>query len=215
MRIAYLDMTNLDLDHKCPSGFDVITDPTRACIRTITTSGCTSVDYPTRGIEYTKVCGRVRGYGQATTDAFLSYHVNNGLTLNDQYVDGVSITQGNPREHIWTFAAGISQTLDNSISTCPCIASSLTFAGTVPPFIGTDYFCESGGGTVTDGVTVDDPLWDGQGCPSDNTCCSLRNPPLFCQQVAASSEDVELRVCTDEGIGNENVLLELVEIFVQ
>ena len=83
-------------------------------------------------MKYTKVCGRVRGYQDSTTDAFEPYHSDNSLSLNDGYVDGVSITQGQPRKHIWTFAAGIHDTRTDGFG-CPC--TSGTFTGTVPQFI--------------------------------------------------------------------------------
>ena len=209
MRIAYLDMTNPN--HKCPSGFDITTSPKRACIRT-TVPDCTSVQCSTKGMKYTKVCGRVRGYQDSTTDAFEPYHRDNSLSLNDGYVDGVSITQGQPRKHIWTFAAGLHDTRTDGFG-CPC--TSGTFTGTVPPFIETNYFCESGIDTTSNGIFADDPLWDGQDCPTDNECCTDNNPPWFCREVDASTSDIELRVCTDTERNNEDIQLELVEIYIQ
>ena len=211
MRIAYLDMINLD--HKCPSGFDVTTSPKRACIRT-TVPGCTSVQYSTQGIEYTRVCGRVRAFQVSSTDAFLPYDMNTGLNIDDTYVDGVSITQGTPMTHIWTFAAG-SHDNSNLPHVCPC-ASPGTFSGTVPPFIENDYFCESAAQSLSSNTFFpDDPLWDGQDCPSTNECCTDRNPPWFCREVDASTDAIELRVCTDQGRPDEDLQLELVEIYVQ
>ena len=40
-------------------------------------------------------------------DAFYNRHNN----INSYYVDGISITHGNPRQHVWTYAAGIQETL--------------------------------------------------------------------------------------------------------
>ena len=138
MRVAYMDMTNLD--HKCPSGFDVITSPKRLCRRKVT-PGCTSITYGVHNIEYTKVCGRVRGYQDTSTDAFQPYHLTS-TTLNGIYVDGVSITHGNPRQHIWTFAAGYREN-EYAPSSCPCARNDHEFTGQVPPFIMNNYFCES------------------------------------------------------------------------
>ena len=223
MRIAYLDMTNLD--RKCPSGFDVVTSPKKACIRTNVpaSGGCTSVEYPTHGFEYTKVCGRVRGYQDSSPDGFYPYHDDNGLTLEDGYVDGVSITQGSsPRRHIWTFTAGLDEDEStNGQFSCPCAATDGSFDGTVPPFINQDYFCESASdgisqfGSIQFVVFPDDPLWDGQDCPSGNTCCTDRNPPWFCREVDPSTDNIELRVCTNEDRANEDLQLEVVEIYVQ
>ena len=55
--------------------------------------------------------------------------------LDDIYVDGVSLTHGGLREHIWTFAAGLRESMAvNAESTCPCTGNT----GTTPPprFIG-------------------------------------------------------------------------------
>ena len=49
---------------------------------------------------YQRVCGRARGYQKGTPDGFRSGSVN------DIYVDGLSITHGSPRQHIWTYVAG-------------------------------------------------------------------------------------------------------------
>ena len=208
MRIGYLDMT--ELDHTCPSGFDVITSPITACMR-MTAPGCTSVMYSSHGIEYTKVCGRVRAYKSGTTDSFTT---NNLLDIDDNYIDGVSITHGSdPRRHIWSFAAGFSED-GGGTSVCPC--TSGTFTGTVPNFVGNNnYFCESTSSAGTNEIIVDDPLWDGRGCPIGNTCCSLNKPPLFCTQVDASSDNVELRVCSSAGSSDEDILLEMVYLFVK
>ena len=78
-----------------------------------------------------------------------------------------------------------------------------------------NYFCESGIDTISNGIFTDDPLWDGQDCPTDNTCCTDNNPPWVCREVDASTSDIELRVCRDSGRDNEDIQLELVEIYIQ
>ena len=61
------------------------------------------------------------------------------------YADGISITHGLPRQHIWSFAAGRDEiTAVELDSTCPC---SLNGTNTVPTFIGNNYFCDTG--TIT------------------------------------------------------------------
>lgn len=202
-----MDMINPD--HKCPSGFDVTTSPRRVCRRKVT-PGCTSVTYSTHNIEYTRVCGRVRGYQQSFTDAFDPYFKTH-TSLEHVYVDGVSITHGHPKRHIWTFASGIAEDRNDRYS-CPCARSGYT--GSVPSYVSNDYFCESGTYTQRTGV-FSDPLWDGMGCPSTNLCCTAKNPPYFCKQVPATTNPIELRVCSDSPSSDEDILLELVEIFVQ
>ena len=91
---------------------------------------------------YSRVCGRILGYQFAYTRAF--YDSGLVTTIESQYVDGVSLTHGAPgaRQHIWTFAAGLTED-DSGYTTllCPC---STTGTVSVPPFVGNDYFCESG-----------------------------------------------------------------------
>ena len=187
MRVANLDMT--DPSQGCPRGFNLTTSPKRGCFRT-TTPGCTSVTFDTHNVTYSKVCGRVIGYNYHLLDAFWAYYYNRSVTLDGQYVDGVSITHGgSPRQHIWTFAA-TSDSDAFSQHTCPCTKNSVTFSGAVPPFINNEYFCEVG--------TTTEPMWDGGDCPSTSTCCSFNKPPWFCKQLSQSTtDDIEVRVCTD------------------
>ena len=81
----------------------------RACSRPATSrASCPGTFYPTVR-QYSKVCGRVTGYHVATPGAFHIVHLMINTppsSLDDIYVDGVSVTHGSPRTHIWTFAAG-------------------------------------------------------------------------------------------------------------
>ena len=85
------------------------------------------------------------------------------------------------------------------------------------PFIGNDYFCDTG--SETDGGTDfygDDPLWDGQGCGPNNECCTFNNPPWFCKQLPqTTSDDLELRICANQPTNNEDVPIEYIELYVQ
>ncbi len=105
MRVANLDMT--DPNQNCPEGLRLVTrtePPLRTCGR-VEEPGCTSTTYSTYGMEYLKVCGRIIAYQSRTPDAFNPYFDNRFLSIDDVYVDGVSLTHGqSPRQHIWTFA---------------------------------------------------------------------------------------------------------------
>ena len=52
---------------------------------------------------YSHVCGYARGYQYHTMDAFWRSPIR---TINDSYIDGLSITHGNPRKPLWTLAVG-------------------------------------------------------------------------------------------------------------
>ena len=177
--------------------------------------GCNGTMFPTL-VEYSRVCGRVRGYQYNAPYAFYVYNfITTGLTIDDTYVDGVSITYGSaPRKHIWTYAAA---PLDHSYKgynnyDCPCKQTNTIIA---PPFIGTDYYCESG---TTNGYNnifyLNDPLWDGQQCGGESLCCTHPNMPWFIKTLSeTTSENIELRVCIFHYLAD--IPLDLIEILVQ
>ena len=216
-RVANLDMT--DPSQQCPDGFRLVnrtTAPLRTCGRP-GPPGCVSTTFPVHGIEYSHVCGRVIGYQFNSINAFWSSYKNNQLSIDDFYVDGVSLTHGqSPRQHIWTFAAAADETRAQEF-VCPCTRPDLNYTGVVPPFIGQDYFCETGSRDRFQKLSyADDPLWDGQGCGGTSTCCSFNNPPWFCKQLPQpTTDDIELRLCADQGISDEDTPLEIVEIYVK
>ena len=219
MRVANLDMT--DPNQNCPETFRLVTrttPPLRTCGQVEGPAGCTSTTYSTYGVEYSKVCGRIIAYQNSTPDAFTPYIYNRTLSIDDVYVDGVSLTHGqSPRQHIWTFVNAIDETAFDRRA-CPCTRPSRFYTGVVPPFIGQDYFCETGS-RQTFKFSIfypDDPVWDGQGCGGTSTCCEFNHPPWFCKQLPQpTTDDIELRICSDEGISNEDTPIELVEIYVR
>ncbi|XP_064406260.1 uncharacterized protein LOC135351229 [Halichondria panicea] len=219
MRVANLDMT--DPNQTCPGGFRLMsrtTPPLRTCGRP-GPAGCVSTTYPTYGVEYSRVCGRVIGYQDGSPGAFAPYYSNRKLSVDDVYLNGVSLTHGrSPRQHLWTFVNAADETRTRSSrNACPCTRPGLNY-NNVPPFIGQDYFCETGS-RQTHSINKfypDDPVWDGQGCGGNSTCCEFNNPPWFCKQLPQpTTDDIELRLCGDENTNNEDTPLEIVEIFVQ
>ena len=223
-RVAYLDMT--DPNQQCPSNWqEISTSGVRSCARTNSAgASCDSAFYPnTGGNSYSQVCGRVIGYQYCTTDAF--GHIIGNLPnddINTFYVDGVSITRGNPRQHVWSFAAGFLEG-DTSTSGCPCIDSPNSANTRVPSFVGNDYFCDTGTtgvGLSCRGISTDlliaHPLWDGGGCGPTGACCENNNPPWFCKTLPQpTTDDIEVRICADQDLFDEEVTVELIEIFVR
>ncbi|CAI8058151.1 hypothetical protein GBAR_LOCUS31613, partial [Geodia barretti] len=177
-RVVYLNMT--DTNTNCPSGWNLTSHSKRTCGNVNTSDlSCDSVLFSVSGGDYTSVCGSIRAYQFDQTDAFEAYHRGAITTIEGAYVSGVSLTHGSPRQHIWTFAAGLSEATPSRNDACPCDASINI---TIPPFVGGDYFCESGvnsGYTYSQTFYGDDPLWDGEGCGSSSSCCSFNNPPYF------------------------------------
>ena len=210
MRVTYLNMT--EPGASCPTSLRQINTPVKLCGRH-TAPGCSGVTYPVDGIRYSKVCGQARGYQYHTTDAFQP----STNDINSHYVDGVSITYGKPRQHIWTFgAAGSGDGRSNAPYTCPCAK----FPGANPPnFVGLDYFCESRSRSQNSRslkTALTNPLWDGKGCGQDVNCCAQPGMPWFCRTLPQEvSEDIEVRVCADQVFADEEVYAELVEVYVQ
>ena len=108
MEVARINMSNST--NTCPAGLQMLTSPKRLCGINSDGPGCSSAVFNVQGIEYSHVCGKIIGYQQRTPDAFHPYKRNQQLTIDDGYVDGVSLTHGrNPRKHIWTFAAALHE----------------------------------------------------------------------------------------------------------
>ena len=99
--------------------------------------------FPTQGIQYSQVCGRIIGYQVGHPQAFHLENSNEPQVIDSSYVDGVSLTFGSPRKHIWTFANATDEAnAGNDRSRCSCTDSSRP--NTPPSFVGNDYFCETG-----------------------------------------------------------------------
>ena len=214
MRIAFLNMS--DPSATCPHGQALISDP-RSCSRNVQRGACASVFSNSHQFQYSRVCGRLIGYQESSPDAFRPYNDNRGYTIDDPFVDGAVLTHGfSPRKHIWTFAAGVTDTGSDTYR-CPC--SSTNWPGTLPPYIGNDWFCEAGAVSSWNRGTIyrDNPLWDGMGCQgAQSTCCTTNNPPWFCKDLPSPTQDnVELRMCGDQHQNDEDVLLSYMEIYVQ
>lgn len=215
MRIADVDASTAGA---CPSGWTFMTTPSQPPNPAIPTcrasiSGCSATVFTVHETNYSKVCGKVRGYQKGLTDSFLAFATATFTSIDDPYVDGISITSGTPRKHIWTYATG--QTDDtNLVNNCPCAALS---GSNPPPFVQDHYYCESGsqGGAVSNSYYTSDPLWDGDECVGvNNNCCASHGKPWFLRQFpAAQSDDIEVRIC---GLSaDEEVLVDQLELYVQ
>ena len=207
-RVAFLNM--IDPSQQCPSAWRLVTtNGVRACGR-LASSGpsCPGTFYSVTH-EYQRVCGRVVGYQDRSPDGF----INTDLSINDKYMDGVSITYGQPRNHIWTYVAGATESSSSGNNNCPCS----TAAGNGPQlFVGDNYYCESGNPTDNIGSFYSaDKLWDGEQC--EGTCCTdSKSPPWFSVRLPNPTTDsIEVRICGNEGTSNEDTPIELLEIFVQ
>ena len=183
--------------------------------------GCQSTVFSTLGLNYSQVCGQLRGYQLGTPDAFHPYNLNSSfVNIDDLYVDGASITYGSaPRKHIWTYATGVNLVFIPDIRlNYPCNTGS---GFSSPSFVGSDYYCETGDNdnTCCDHSVLysNDLPWDGQQCPGvEAPCCAHPNMPWFNKTLnETTTEDIELRVCGDQYVTDEDDVLEVIELLVR
>ena len=209
MQVVDVDMNR---DESCPGTWQNITTPRRLC-QGNDVIGCSSAHFYMNEIPYEHICGQVVGYQKGTPSAF--EHRPQRSSLDSVYVEGVSITTGSPRQHVWTYAVGLSDDGNYPSWNCPCA----TFPGPSPPaFVGNDYYCESGdvGGFEFPPYYLSDPLWDGNGCSNTNGCCDQVGMPWFYKKLPQQvSGDFEVRICKDEGHANEDIAIEKVELYVR
>ena len=212
-RVALVDMS----DHlqSCPGNLTLTESPIRTCVG-LATRGCASANFSTRGISYSQVCGRLRGYQIGNPSAFGPY-VNtpsSGIIL-----DGVLISHGSTQKHIWAYANAFQRNSSNQNQNnriCPC--ASYRFNGTVPSIIGNDYYCDSAvDRNPVVGKFYITPLWTGEGCTPPYLCCSHSGMPWFCKTLPVPTTDyIEIRNCHNNPInGTENTALELIELYIQ
>ena len=124
---------NISAGDACPTGWSKSSlNNVSFCKSPSNNSGCYTTTFSVNHVSYQRVCGRARGYQKGSTDAFLT-----GGNICNTYVDGLSITHGSPRQHIWTYAVGVAEHVSHGPSRCPCAASP----GSLPPsFVGSNYY---------------------------------------------------------------------------
>ena len=93
----------------CPDGWEEFADldtNRRFCARAsddFSESVCDSAFFLAEdGHPYSKVCGKVVGYGDGGNNAFSVASTD----IDTFYVNGLSVTHGTPRQHVWTLAIG-------------------------------------------------------------------------------------------------------------
>ena len=211
--VAYLNMT--DPSQQCPSAWrEYNTNQFRACGRPISSVASRPSQIFPISRQYSKVCGRVIGIQVASPDAFRE---GSGSGINENYMDGVSITRGSSRHHVWSYVGSVSENPINPTIACPCDSSS----GAQPQaFVGSSYYCESGNPTQEWELGQkfpNDKLWDGEQCSHEGTCCTGTNtPPWFSVNLSSpTSDDIEVRIMGSEDTDNEDTPIELLEIYVQ
>ena len=214
-RVAYVNMTQAGAT--CLQGLEQISfNGSPYCGRFSPESGCVSAIHNAT-ISYRQVCGQVAGYQYNSVGAFL-YPSH---TIDEAFFDGLSIMYDSPRRHIWTYTAGFADNKKGAGGSCPCNNGSI---GSVPPYVGSDYYCESAHNTssiICYNHYIQfshDVLWDGQQCGGlESPCCTHPNMPWFMKTLnETTTEDIELRACKQPyGCSNDGVAIFLIEIYVR
>ena len=198
----FLDMSNTT--QSCPSGWTFSQSPYHAC--TGIGHSCVSTYIPSGGQGHSEVCGMLAGIGVGLPDGFYRHLSHNNQSIEQNYMDGVSITYGpaGSRQHIWSLA------LEHT-SWCPCDVYNSSFQQPLPPSeAGNNYYC------LSIPINQDTPVWQGDDCSANNPCCSHNNPPIFKAQLAAmTTQTMELRICSDESSSDESLYVTYAEIYVQ
>ena len=189
--VARLDMSKAGTN--CPSVFKLYdVSGVKACGRKQLNQlgSCESITFATNKT-FTEVCGKVIGYQWGSPDALDTGNDN----IHSHYVDGISLTHGHQRQHIWTFIAARSE----HDAICPC-AENFTQTN-LPDYVNNDYFCESGNpsNNVATKFYWNDKLWNGKECNSEEgPCCKVDDIPWFHKKLPAPTTDnIELRICSD------------------
>ena len=218
-RVVYLNMS--DPSHSCPSDWTLVNSPIRGCGRTTSDYGdCDSVYYSVGG-SYSKICGRIVAYQNGWVGGFYqAIYFNQGI--EGAYLDGTSLTHGvqGSRQHIWSYVgATYEQPNYRTDVSCPCTNIAVHWPHQIPSFINNNYFCDAGNpGTGINPAKyyTDDPLWDGQGCGGNSTCCEFNTPPWFCTSLPQpTSDNLELRNCYASTSTYEDKIITLIEMYVK
>ena len=141
---------------------------------------------------------------------------NRSSLVDVAYVDGIFITMGSPRKHVWTYAVGRSDNFDYSPNklNCPCA----THPGlNSPAFVENDYYCESGvaGDSDVNFYYLSNPLWDGSGCTIGSGCCAKIGMPWFYRKLPVPiADDFEVCICKDYPHSNEDFAVESLKIYI-
>ena len=217
-KVASLNMSQTN--ETCPSDWTRIAEPFPACKRVKLRQASATI--ATRGNVYSLVCGRIIAYQVGGPDAFKNAFHRGLDSIEESYIDGVSITHGPEglRQHIWSFVAGAFETSLGTTQTfsrmCPCSVEEYPFR--IPSFVAGNYFCDSAnlGPSVNDTeVYVGRSLWSGEGCAPTSKCCQFNQPPYFYTLLPKpTSDDLEIRIMVNT-VKTEDIYITVLELYVQ
>ena len=216
--VAWLKIADVD-GYSCPGGWEPATIPRsskRVCKGNGEIAGCYSAHFSVSGHNFNEVYGKVLGYQKGRTTAFNAYY-SKKHDIDDTYVDGVSITYGYPRQHLFTYASGFISTVYSCPYNCPCSSTP----GQAPPaFVRDNYYCEAAATSypATSTYYINNQLWDGEDCPAGNSCCAQPQMPYFYRRLPIATNgtvnDIEVRICQDTSFATAAALVDEMQIFI-
>ena len=233
-RIYHFDISK---DKSCPSNWQLIEHEGEKGCDSKVTGACSPIYIEVGDMDFDEVCGMALGRQIAFPDAF---SVGTGAVINSLYVDGLSITYGFPREHVWTYAVGASKNplFGGSGGNCPCDDGQPQ-----PHFVGENMYCDSGhqSSNTAQIEAYDDnyslytdihnhTLWKapcGKGIM--NTCCGESGitedvkPPWFhrsgfkklSEKTGLNMAKFEAALCTHEVDMQEGALITAFELYIK
>jgi dynein heavy chain len=157
---------------------------------------------------YSEVRGYVMGYQGHSTDGF---GANGGgdVPIDQAYVDGVSITVGSPRRHVWTYGSGLMMS-GGGHQNCPCDGGQMP-----PAFVSDDYFCDSGnpGPDWPRVWHTANPLWDDDSTLG-GTCENVGTPNWFQKPLGeTTSGALEVRLMVNQC--DDDIAVTRMELYVR
>ena len=216
-RVVYFDMTDLNAD--CPTGWQLTSYSKRTCGRVttgidspVTQSSSLSLEEPT--IECVELSEHIRMVQQMHLRPMIMETLL--LLMVPMLVVLVShmVVHDNTSGHLQLVLVKIYQL--GMMTALVMLLHGITID--IPPFVGGDYFCESGRNSTyrPPSFAEADPLWDGEGCASTSTCCEMNNPPYFTKQLTNPTTDdieIEARLCRWDSTDDSPV--EFIELYVK
>ena len=109
--LTRVGVLNLENRPQVCSGDFVTVDRNSRCLRSIEEPGCSHIVFPVWNVSYSHICGAVEAYFLTSPDGFNGSSTSPNTSINDNYVNGISLTYGKApnRTHIWTFIAHHTQ----------------------------------------------------------------------------------------------------------
>ena len=140
------------------------------------------------------------------------------FTIDQLYLNGLSITHGvyvpGSRNHIWSYAVGWREDTSH-VDNCSCAAHP-RIENLTPDYVGDHFYCDTA--TYYNPKVewyTNNTLWDDKDCYPGSKCCDNECLPCFWRTLPQETTDnVEVRWCTSNNVGNDKVSTELLEVFV-